>query len=230
MSVGWNVLDAERALLWREYEFNRGAYATTLVFRGPDGLVVVSPCPGLDATAYDALASYGEVRALICNNDAHHLGQTEWRARFPQAASYAGPAALAALAKKLPGVVVRPIGELPLGPGAEAVVLDGYTNGELLVVVRTARGPIWYTGDLLTNLTRMPGPPVRWLFTWSGSAPGFKLFKLGVWFFVKDRRALRAQVEALLQREPPVVVVPGHGAPVDDPGLVGLARGEVGKL
>ncbi|WP_263451539.1 hypothetical protein [Hyalangium gracile] len=37
---GWNVIDEERAVLWREYQFNKGAYATTLVFRGTDGLVV----------------------------------------------------------------------------------------------------------------------------------------------------------------------------------------------
>lgn len=35
--------EMERAVLWREYQFGKSAYATTLVFRGTDGLVVVSP-------------------------------------------------------------------------------------------------------------------------------------------------------------------------------------------
>lgn len=65
---GWNVIDRDAAILWREYPFTKGAYATTLVFRGADGLVVVSPGTKLDARAYDALADLGEVRALVANN------------------------------------------------------------------------------------------------------------------------------------------------------------------
>src|SRR5262245_62169643 len=82
---GWNMIDEERLILWREYSFTNGAYATTLVFRGADGLVVVSPGTGLTAREYDALRELGEVRALVANNALHHLGQPTWRARFPDA-------------------------------------------------------------------------------------------------------------------------------------------------
>ena len=27
----WNIVDADRAIAWREYSFSKGAYATTLV-------------------------------------------------------------------------------------------------------------------------------------------------------------------------------------------------------
>jgi hypothetical protein len=79
---GWNVIDEERAVLWREYAFTKGAYATTFVFRGTDGLVVVSPGKGLEAADYDVLSQFGEVRALIANNTFHHLGQGPWRERM----------------------------------------------------------------------------------------------------------------------------------------------------
>ena len=34
---GWHVIDNERAVLWREYNFSKTATATTMVFRGTDG-------------------------------------------------------------------------------------------------------------------------------------------------------------------------------------------------
>ena len=221
---GWNVIDAERGVLWREYAFTRGAWATTLVFRGPDGLVVVSPASGLGPEDYDALAPFGQVRALVANNPAHHLGQAAWRARFPDARSYADPRSLLRLGEVAPDVAFEPIAALALGDAAHVDPLDGYPSGELLIRVAVATGSVWFTGDLLTNIQRTPGPPFSWLFRWSGSAPGFRLFKLGIWTSVRDRPALRRQVEGLLDRDPPAVLVPGHGPPVEADGLVFLVR------
>lgn len=229
-STGWQVIDAERGVLWREYPFTKGAWATTLVFRGPEGLVVVSPASGLAPEDYDALAPYGEVRALVANNAAHHLGQAAWRARFPEARSYADPRSLERLAKVSPGVAFEPISALDLGEAATVHALDGYKTGELLISVAMPSGSLWYTGDLLTNIQRTPGPPFSWLFRWSGSAPGFKLFKLGVWMYVSDRPALRRQVEALLAEDSPTIIVPAHGPPVRAEGLGALARAEIAKL
>jgi hypothetical protein len=227
---GWNVIDAERAVLWREYQFNKGAYATTLVFRGTDGLVVVSPGKGLEAADYDALSEFGEVRALIANNGFHYLGQVPWRERFPNAQSYAAPQALATLGKKAAGIPFRSLDELPLPPTVKVHVLPGFKNGDVLFSVGTRQGSLWYTGDLLTNIQRTPGPPLRWLFSWTDSAPGFRLFKLGVWFFVSDKRALKERMNALLAEDPPALIVPGHGPAVMTPGLADKARTQLAKL
>ena len=54
MDGAWNEL--ADGVWWREYTFGRGAWATTLAFRGVDGIVVVSPASGMDAGGYDALA------------------------------------------------------------------------------------------------------------------------------------------------------------------------------
>jgi glyoxylase-like metal-dependent hydrolase (beta-lactamase superfamily II) len=218
--AGWTTLDD--GVWWREYLFAPGAYATTLVFRAPAGLVVISPCCGLDDAGYDAIAAQGDVVALVANNAAHHLGQAGWRARFPQAVSYASPAAMPALRDKVPEL--RPVDTRVLGERATIDLLDGYRTGDLLVRVRTALGSVWYTGDLLTNIQRLPGPPLRWLFTCTGSAPGLRLFRVGVWFTVADRPALRAHVLRLLDEDPPAVIVPGHGPPVQDTPALRLPR------
>src|SRR4051812_29530411 len=112
---GWNVIDADAGVLWREYCFSGKALATTLVFRGTDGgLVVVSPGSGLSTPEYDALREFGEVRALIANNTLHHLGQRAWREHFKDAKSYAPPRAVEVLGKKAAGIPFQPLTELPL--------------------------------------------------------------------------------------------------------------------
>jgi hypothetical protein len=227
---GWNVVDEERAVLWREYEFNKGAYATTFVFRGTDGLVVISPGKGLEAADYDVLSRFGEVRALIANNTFHHLGQGPWRERFPKAESYAATQALAKLRKKAPGIAFRSLDELALPPTARLHVLPGFKNGEVLASVATRQGSVWYTGDLLTNLQRVPGPPASWLFSWTDSGPGFRLFKLAVWLFVNDKRAVKERMNALLAEDPPAVIVPAHGPAVMTANLVEEARAQIARL
>jgi hypothetical protein len=226
---GWNLIDAERGVLWREYQFTKGAYATTLVFRGMDGLVVVSPGKGLEGADYDVLSEFGEVRALIASNTFHHLGQGPWRARFPKAESYAAPQALAKLGKKSP-VPYRSLEELSFPPTVKLHVLPGFKNGDVLLSVGTQQGSLWYTGDLLTNFQRLPGPPLRWFFEWSGSGPGFRLFKPAVWFFVNDKPALKARMTTLLAEDPPAFLVPGHGPLVATPNLAAEARAQIAKL
>lgn len=225
----WNIIDAERGVLWHEYEFRKGAYATTFVFRGTDGLIVVSPGAGLPPADLDALSEFGEVRALIANNTFHHMGQREWRASFPRAESYATRAAAEKLTKKT-DIPFRPLDELALPAYAHAVELPGVNNGEVLLRVGTARGSVWYTGDLLTNIQRTPGPPLRWLFSVTDSAPGFRLFRLGVWFFVKDRRALRERMTALVAEDPPAIVVPAHGPAVIAPNVAAETRAQLARL
>lgn len=228
---GWNMIDEKAGVLWREYEFGKGAYATTLVFRGVDGLVVVSPGTGLDARAYDALAELGEVRALIANNSFHHLGQPAWRARFPEAVSYCPPRAVQALNKKARGgVSFLSLDVLPLPEHVHWEDPPGFKSGETLLSVGTGKGSVWYSGDLLTNIQRIPGPPASWLFSWTDSAPGFRLFKPAVWLFVKDKKVLREWVLHRLAQDPPAIVVPAHGPPVATSDVAALAKIQIERL
>ena len=227
---GWNVIDQDATIVWREYSFAKGAYATTFVFRGADGLVVVSPGTRLDARAYDALAELGKVRALVANNPLHYFGQKQWRERFPEAESYCPPGAVAALEKKVSGVRFRPLSELALPSHARWEDAPGFKTGETILSVDAQQGPVWYTGDLLANIQRTPGPPLRWLFSLTDSAPGFRLFKLAVWFFVKDRKVLREWMLAQLDKNPPAVVVSAHGPAFEAGDVAEQARVQIRKL
>ena len=228
---GWNVIDAEAGVLWREYRFSGKALATTLVFRGTDGsLVVVSPGTGLSAADYDALREFGEVRALVANNTFHHLGQQPWRQHFKDAQSYAPPRAVAALDKKVQGVQFRSLTELPLPAHVRWEDPPGFKTGEVLLSVDTKRGPVWYTGDLLANIQKMPGALFPFLFKLADSAPGFKLFKPCVWFFVNDKQAIRQWMLSQLDQHPPGIVVPAHGPIIDASDVAEQARAQIRKL
>src|ERR1700678_3055237 len=84
---GWNVLDREGGVLWRQYRFGGpGATATTFVFRGKgDALIVVSPGRHVEADALDELSEFGKVTALVASNSYHWLGQPLWKKHFPDA-------------------------------------------------------------------------------------------------------------------------------------------------
>jgi glyoxylase-like metal-dependent hydrolase (beta-lactamase superfamily II) len=56
------------------------------------------------------------------------------------------------------------------------------------------------------------------------------LFKLGVWLLVKDRKALRAWALGRLAEDPPAVVVPAHGPPVDAGDVAALAKEQLERL
>lgn len=227
---GWNLVDERRAVLWREYEFTKGAWATTLVFRGDEGLIAVSPGRGFDSADLDVLRDFGDVRALIANNAYHHLGQRPWRQHFPNAESFAAAAVTEKLTQKSKDFGYRPIDQLPLPEGAAAHTLAGCAAGELFFTVQTSLGGLWYSGDLLTNIQRLPKPPLKWFFTWTGSAPGFKLFNPCVWFFVKDKKAAKKHLTEILRKTPPSIIVPAHGPAFEAPDTAKEAEAQIAKL
>jgi glyoxylase-like metal-dependent hydrolase (beta-lactamase superfamily II) len=106
----------------------------------------------------------------------------------------------------------------------------GLKTGETLFSVRTGRGAVWYTGDLLTNIEHLPPPPFRWLFTWTDSAPGFRLFRPAIWLFARDKQALRGSLLERLAADPPTIAIPAHGPPVEAGDVGALARAQIERL
>ncbi|MBP6841702.1 MAG: hypothetical protein KA190_30660, partial [Kofleriaceae bacterium] len=105
LTSGWTVLDEAAGVLTCSYRFGKGkASSATFVARMGNGqLLVVSPAKGLPEATFTELARFGPVGALVANNGFHHLGQAEWRARFPAARCFAPAAAIARIHKKNPG-------------------------------------------------------------------------------------------------------------------------------
>jgi hypothetical protein len=231
---GWKVLDHDAALLYRDYKFG-GGVASTLVFRGKgDSLFVVSPASGVDAAALDSLKEYGQVTALIANNNFHWLGQEVWRKHYPEAKSYAPAGAIPRLTKKVGGVGItfEPLANAAalLGENASLVEPTGLP-GNAFAFVRTKSGTYWYASDLLANIPALPpGFVFKTLMSMTDSAPGYKLFRPAVWLQVKDKKGLTAWFDQTLAEMPPTTVVPAHGGPVQMANLIEATRALVAGL
>jgi hypothetical protein len=221
---GWNVLDRESAVLWREYSFG-GGVATTFVFRGAGGgLIVVSPCNTIEAAALDELAEFGKVAALVASNGFHWLGQALWRKHFPEARSFAPAQGIDRIAKKVPELArFEPLEALaPLvGDRASVVEAPGHKVANAIATVRGKNGTYFYPSDLLANIPEMPKNLIfRMLMSMTDSAPGYRLFRPAVWLQVKDKKVVREWMDDVMTKSAPTTIVPAHGAPVTGSDLI----------
>jgi hypothetical protein len=220
---GWTTLTESPLVLLREYSFGPGR-ANALAVRLPSGKFLIASAP-IDAAepAGRALAAHGDVTALLAVNGAHYLGLKAARAAFPDAVSYAHPNARERILKQAeePGPL-RPITELTpqLGDQIEVLAIDGCKIGDVLVRVRTERGTLLYTTDFIANIPKLPANPIfKLIFKFTDSGPGFKVFRIFFMFYASNKRAARDHLIREIEANPPSIVVPAHGAVVEQPNL-----------
>lgn len=214
--AGWTVIDEEAAVLSMSYEFTKDGTSNCFVARLPSGgLMIVSPPVRISGAALDELGRYGRVEAIVANNGLHYLGVPSWRARFPTARCFAAPGAAARIAKKSDEVgTLEPLTALAELLGDDVAVLEAPASkcGETWARAKIAEGWAWYASDLLANMPKLPSKfPVRQLFKWTKSAPGYRVFNLATKFILKDKAAALAAMLADVEAHPPTVMVPGHG-------------------
>ena len=211
---GWTIIDPEAPVLIRAYSFGP-ATANCVVFGlGDRRLLVVSPARGLPDAAYDDLAPYGDVVALVAPNAYHNMGLGPWSERFPKAARFAGAGALARLEKKAAVKGFQPLEALaPMLPAGVTIVCPpGAKFGELMVRVRCGRGDVWFLNDLVGNADLPEKGLFRFLFKVTRSGPGFKVNRLFWMIGVKgSNAALRDWLLSLVDTHPPAVLLLGHG-------------------
>ncbi len=216
-STGWTIIDRDAGVLFRSYTFNdAGGSATTWVARIGDGkLLAISPGKGFSDADHQDLAEFGEVVAVVAPNGFHHLGVAEWRTRYPNARFFAPKLAQARIAKKNPDAgTFEDLSELKaLLPGNVSVREAPATKvGELWAWAKTADGYAWYASDLICNWESFPGPFfLNWIWKWTKSGPGYKLFHFAMMAIVKDKKALFREWLEDLKAHPPTHVVPAHG-------------------
>lgn len=209
----WQTLDAVGDVQMLEYSFGP-ATANTLAIRLQDGsFLVVSPASRAPAAALDALASQGPVSALLAPNAFHHMGQRQWRERFPDAISYAPEDAAKRIARQT-RLDIQPVAALRprLGPHVQVIAPDGLRATDLLVCASTPQGAIWFGGDLFSN--HLPGEGAlifRMISRLAGGGPGYRFNPVPSILYLKDKKAWKADVRELLGREPLLAVVPAHG-------------------
>lgn len=216
---GWTVLAEDPPVLVKEYAFGAGR-ANALATRLPDrSWMIMSPSLQLSDAEAQAFTERGGVSALLENNGAHHMGLGPWRAKFPQAVTYAAPRAAARIRKKSRDAgQLEPIEKLQpkLGDKVAAVAIAGDKIGDVCLRVQTEKGALFYAGDFFANLPKLPSNLLaRLAFRLTDSAPGLKVFSLFFKFYVANKGAAAECLIRELTAHPPVILVPAHGGVVE---------------
>lgn len=219
---GWTIVDGDAGILSREYHFSKESTARCMVARAGDGhLIIISPPNDVDDRALKDLEEFGTVTALVANNGFHHLGLPVFQKAFPQAQAFAPEAALPRIRKKHPGLTnIQPLEVLPerWRKGVKVLAVPGFRMGEAWVTVETANGPVWYVGDSCFSLEQLPKNVLaRTLFKWTGTAPGFRLNRIGQMAFLKDKPAYKKWMLDHLHASLPTTIVTAHGKIMTEP-------------
>jgi hypothetical protein len=229
---GWTTLAETPLVLVREYRFGPGT-ANALAVRMQNGqLLIVSPPCGVAPDELKSLEQQGKVTALLAINGAHHLGLGPCRKAFPEAKTYAAPAARDRILKRNKDAGdIEPLGALQplLGDTIRVIAVDGCKLGDVLIGVETERGNILYASDFIANIQTLPKNLLfKLAFRLTDSGPGLKVFRLFFKFFARNPALVRDVLIREIEVRPPAVMVPAHGDVVSERDLgatlVGMLR------
>ncbi|MEZ4288523.1 MAG: hypothetical protein R3A47_10350 [Polyangiales bacterium] len=222
-SRDWTVIDAENGIYSLVYAFSGQQLSTTFVARfDGDKLLVVSPACNVPEAVFQKLDTFGKVDAVVASNGFHYLGQSEWKRRYPSAHFYAAPESAKRIAKKDPNApTFEPLSKLIARLPGDVRVFEVSPSrlGETWACAKSANGYVWYVSDTLANMASVPPTfPVKQMFEWTKSAPGYRVFNLALLVLVKSRKKVIAKLLQQMRAFPPSMVIPAHGAPIDGPG------------
>lgn len=212
---GWSILDRNAGVLAYTYSFGSGMANTFVARYDGDKILVLSPACGLSEGAFADLEAFGTIESVVATNGFHHLGQAEWKKRYPSASFYASPAAAKRIKKKNPEAGdFAPLSQLSQKLGGDVGVIEAPADkcGETWAYAKTSKGYAWYASDTLANMPTLPRAlPVKLLMKWTKSAPGYRVFGLALKFLASDKRGLLRTMQEALRARPVAIMVPAHG-------------------
>ncbi|QRK11315.1 hypothetical protein JQX13_15295 [Archangium violaceum] len=165
------------------------------VVRTRDGSLVIHSAIALAEQEQRKLEALGTPSVLLVPNRAHRLDAPAYKKRYPALRVFAPRGG-----RKGVEEVVPVDGTYEDFPGDDTVRLEtlkGVGEEEGAMLVRSSDGTTVVLNDVVFNMDRKKDP-LGWFFTTVlGSAPGPRVSRLSKLLFVKDRKALRAELERL---------------------------------
>ncbi len=196
----WNVLShgpivklAEN-LWWVEGSLPGMSLKRTMTMvRLADGKLVIHNGIALEPAAMAEIESWGTPAFLIVPNPAHRLDAPAFKKRYPSLRVFTPKNAR----RKVEEVVAvdGTYEEFPKNESVQFETLHGVAEAEGAMIVRSADGVTLVLNDAVFNMDRKRDPLGFFFTTLFGSAPGPRVSRLAKLLLIKDKSALRADLE-----------------------------------
>lgn len=181
---------------------------TMTVARLADGRLVIHNAIALDEASMAALEAWGTPSFLIVPNGWHRLDAPAYKARYPQLRVYGPRGSRKKIEEVLP--LDGTCEDFPAGESVTFEPLNGVAKSEAAMLVRSSDGVTLVLTDAMFNMDRKRDV-FGFLFTTAlGSAPGPRVSRLAKLAFIKDKKALRADLERFAELPGLVRVIVAH--------------------
>jgi hypothetical protein len=167
------------------------------VLRRADSTLWIHNAIALDAESQTRLERLGEPKLLIVPSALHRLDAPAYKTRYPELRVYGPAGARTRIERVLP--LDGTFAELPQDESVRVAPLAGVGDAEAAFITRSADGVSVILNDVVFNMDK-PRDALGWLITTLfSSAPGPRVSRLSKWLLVRDRAALRADLQRLAE-------------------------------
>ena len=168
--------------------------AMTIV-RLPDGRLVIHNAIALDDAGMKQIEAWGTPAFMVVPNGGHRLDAPAFKKRYPSLCVVAPKGSRARVEEVVP--VDLTYAEFPDEASVRFETLHGIGDTEGAMIVRSPDGVTVVLNDAVFNMDRKRDPLGFFFTTILGSAPGPRVSRLAKLVFIKDKRALRSDLERL---------------------------------
>jgi hypothetical protein len=181
---------------------------TMTVARLGDGRLVIHNAIALDDGEMQELEAWGTPAFLIVPSGAHRMDARIFKDRYPGMRVIGPPGGK----KKIEEVVKVDATDGDLGDANVSYeVVAGTGDGEGVMVVRSAGGTTLVFNDVLMNMQKLPGFGGFVMGLFGFTAPKPQVSRPARMFVVKDKKALRSELEKRATTPNLVRIEVGHG-------------------
>jgi hypothetical protein len=181
------------------------------VVRLLDGRLVIYSAIALDEREMRAIEQFGEPAYLIVQGDLHRLDAKIWKDRYPALWVVAPSGAR----EKVEQVVHVDCTTVDFAdPNVEFVEIPGTDGLEGALIVKTPNGTTLILNDIIANMPHRPGFG-GWMLRLIGFGPGPRIPRIIEKRKIRDRSAVRTQLERWARLSALRRVIVSHGALIE---------------
>lgn len=179
-----------------------------VIVRLQDGHLLIHNAIALEETAMQAIEAFGKPAYLVVPSGYHRLDAPAYKRRYPEVRVLAPKGSRARVEERVP--VDLNYEDFPNDQSVRFEALHGVADTEGVMLVRSADGITVVLNDAVFNMDRKRDLLGFFFTTLLGSAPGPRVSRLAKLTLIKDKRALRSNLERLAATPELVRLIVAH--------------------